>query len=116
MRTRIAVEGATFFAHHGYFPEENKFGNHFIVDAEVVVDGAPPEEEDLSGTVDYAQIYQLCQEEMERPCRLLETVAGRIIRRLQSDFGPVLSGRVKIAKQQPQLGGKVAQTIVEAFF
>jgi dihydroneopterin aldolase len=46
----------------------------------------------------------------------LETVAGRIIRRLQSDFGPVLSGRVKIAKQQPQLGGKVAQTIVEAFF
>ncbi len=116
MKTRIAVEGASFLAFHGYFEEENAFGNHFVVDAEVTVDGCTSDDDDIEGTVDYARIYQICREEMEKTSRLLETVAGRIIRRLQTELGPVLSGKVKIAKQQPQLGGKVGHTIVEVFF
>lgn len=116
MKTRIAVEGALFFAFHGYFEEENAFGNHFLVDAEVTVNGCPSDDNAIEETVDYATIYRICREEMEKKARLLETVAGRIIGRLQTELGPVLSGKVKIAKQQPQLGGKVGCTIVEVSF
>jgi len=34
----LIVKGATFWATHGYYQEENKFGQKFIVDVEVNVD------------------------------------------------------------------------------
>ncbi len=116
MKTRIAVEGATFFAYHGYDPSESKCGQHFIVDAEVSLEGWPEEHEGLEATVDYATLYRFCAEEMEQTTPLLETVAVRLIRRITGEFPLAISGKVTISKLQPQLGGKVGRTIVELSF
>lgn len=113
MQTRIAVEGAAFFAYHGYYAGENNCGQHFVVDAEVILDGWPEETAELSATIDYATLYKFCAEEMEKTTPLLETVAARLIRRITTEFPEARSGKVTISKLQPQLGGKVGRTIVE---
>ncbi|MES2809922.1 MAG: dihydroneopterin aldolase [Bacteroidota bacterium] len=31
----VSLHGAAFFAYHGFYPEEQKIGNHFLVDIDV---------------------------------------------------------------------------------
>lgn len=113
MKTKIAVEGAEFYAFHGYYPEEQLAGNLFIVDAEVFIDHIGSEDDEIMHTVNYEFIYSICKEEMLFPRKLIETVAIRIIKRLKNTFPEIISANVRISKIAPQLGGKTGKTTVE---
>lgn len=104
---KISLEGLEFHAFHGVYPHERESGNWFEVDISVethIVEGAI--EDDLSKTVNYETLYQLVREEMEKPSKLLETVAEHIAERVLLELPDVLQVELKISKLNPPIGGK----------
>jgi len=80
---QIALEGLEFFAFHGYYDEEQKIGNKYGVDLHLKTDlHAAGASDKLAETVNYEVLYRVTLEEMQRPARLLEHLAHRILDRL----------------------------------
>lgn len=113
MITRIAIKGAEFYAYHGYYEEERKAGNTFIIDAEVTITSFDSQDDNIRDTVNYEQIYKICLVEMGNTQKLLETVVWNIITRFRNEFAQIINAKVKMEKISPQLGGKVAKSVVE---
>lgn len=115
-----------FFAHHGYYEEEQILGNEFILDVAVERSTKLASETDelyatsyLGGeedvkptTVNYETIYLLCQIEMRKPVKLLETLVERIADRLVDHFGSLTGLLVRVRKSHPPLGGRVDAALV----
>lgn len=102
MKSKIHLHHMRFYAYHGVLPQEQKVGNWFWVDLSLEVDlSGAALSDDLQDTLNYAEVYDLVAEEMTIPSRLLEHVAGRIIRRLQQQF-PLIQGiRIELGKEYP---------------
>lgn len=111
----IALEGMKFLAGHGFYEEEAVLRGEFILDLEVAVDvSGAVEEDDLFKTVNYETLFYLCKQEMEKPAKLLETVAHRIVDRIDEQFEGIIKGmRLKLKKMNPPLDGQVASASVE---
>lgn len=104
----VSLRGAEFFAHHGFYPEEQKLGNRFVVDIEVsFTPKGDLNNDELDYSVDYEQLYELVCEEMKLTKKLLETVAQAIIDRIKQQYTFVDSIQVSLKKLNPPLGGKV---------
>lgn len=75
----ITLHKMKFFAYHGVGEQERVVGNHFEVTLKVY---CPMEkamtDDDLDGTVNYADLYATVEAEMAKPSLLLENVAYRI--------------------------------------
>lgn len=111
----IALEGMKFIAAHGFYEEEAILRGEFLLDLEVAVDTEnATAEDDLFKTINYETLFYLCKQEMEQPCKLLETVAHRIVDRIDSQFEDEIMGiRLKLRKMNPPLDGRVAAASVE---
>ena len=77
---RIVLNGLTFYGYHGVNPEEQQQGQRFVVDLALSIDLEPAgAADDLSQTINYAQVYRLVRDVVEGPtCNLIEAVAERI--------------------------------------
>jgi dihydroneopterin aldolase len=115
MKKRVGIKGAEFFAFHGYYPEENKAGNYFRVDAEAILEYTEDSLDELSNTLNYESIFNIVKEEMEKPRKLLEAVLESIIERMRTEL-QVEHGRVRLEKAAPPMGGKMRATFVEYEF
>jgi len=113
MKTKVAIQGAEFYAFHGFYEEENKAGNTFIIDAEVTLKSFDSSDDNIFDTVNYEKIYAICKLEMEKTQKLLETVAFNIVSRLKDELENVNGAKVRIEKIGPQMGGKVEKSVVE---
>lgn len=102
----VSLEGMEFFARHGFYAEEQKLGNRYGVDisVEAAIETAAYDDQ-ITGTVNYEVLYRIVREEMEKPSRLLEHVAGRIIERVFRDLPAIHSVEVSISKFNPPVGG-----------
>ncbi len=102
----IALEGMEFFAYHGYYEEERKMGNKYEVNVfvETSFDGAA-EEDRLTGTVNYEELYRIVKEEMNIPSKMLEHVGNRIIEHVFATFSQVQNAKVQISKFNPPVRG-----------
>lgn len=110
----IALEGMRFYAYHGFYEEERIIGNHFTVDVYVempIIRAAATD--DLYSTVNYEIVYRFCQQEMRKPCRLLETLAQAIAERISGYFEEAGNVTVRVRKHNPPLGGPVDSAYVE---
>ncbi|MGZ3756766.1 MAG: dihydroneopterin aldolase [Mucilaginibacter sp.] len=106
----IHLHGATFFAYHGFYPEEQKLGNHFIVDVEVSFVPAQHFDDELVNTVNYEILYNIAAQQMKQTAKLLETVAQGISDEIKGNYPDLENIRVTVRKLNPQLGGKVDYT------
>ena len=103
---KVALEGLEFFAHHGYYDEEQKVGNKYSVDVIVETDFDRAAEEDkLSETINYETLYQIVVYEMSIRSRLLENIGRRIIRSILEKFPQADAVDVCVAKFNPPIGG-----------
>lgn len=104
--TEILLEGLEFYAHHGFYQEEQQLGNRFQVDLRLTAntDGAASDD-DLSQTIDYVEVYRIIQEQMTVKFRLLEALAEQIILKVVGRFPSVESVHCTVSKNNPPLGG-----------
>jgi dihydroneopterin aldolase len=114
---KIGLENMEFKAYHGWYEEERRLGNTFLVS--VYLNAELPrfeEEERLEQTLNYEIIYQIVDEEMQKTRKLIETVVQSISERLVAQFGLQIHGEVKIQKRNPPLQGKVHSSQVSLHF
>ncbi len=120
----IALEGMHFYAYHGYYEEEKEIGNHFILDLYVETDissaaetdklyGDKQNSKESPNSVNYETLYFICQAQMKKPVKLLETIAERIVSKVKDQFPHVTSVKVRVKKKNPPLGAKVESAFVE---
>ena len=106
MRGKITLEGMEFFAHHGYYKEEQVIGNKFAVDISVSTDIAGAAEHDeIRETVNYEAMYRIIRKEMNQPTKLLEHIGKRIMDAIFREFPAIYDVEVSISKYNPPVGG-----------
>jgi dihydroneopterin aldolase len=112
---KIYISQMAFYGYHGVFPEENKLGQRFIVDLSVSVDLRQAGQTDqLEYSVNYAELFAVCQEIVEgKPFKLIEAVAERIAARILKDFPLVLEVTVKMIKPDPPIPGHYQSVAIE---
>ncbi|MBO4826249.1 MAG: dihydroneopterin aldolase [Prevotella sp.] len=115
--TYITLENLRFHAHHGALPQERVTGGDFVVTVRVKCDiGRAAETDNVADTINYAELYRVVSEEMNVPSALLEHVAGRIGRRILTEFGRAEQAQVCITKRNPPMGADCDGAMVELTF
>jgi len=101
----ISLSGLRFYAYHGAEPQEAVVGGWYTVDITLKADAtAAILNDDLNGTVNYAQVTDVVKQQMQIRSALLEHVAGRIAGSILEGFPAVQSVTVIISKLNPPVG------------
>ena len=86
-------------------PQETQVGGEFVVSLRVGYPiQAAMDTDDVADTLNYAQLFQLVKQQMEIPSKLIEHVAGRIVKAIQQQFPQVSSIHLRITKTNPPMG------------
>ena len=115
MNGKIFLKNAVFYGHHGDLPEERTLGQRFILDLTLWVDlSVSAKTDQLSDTVDYVHIYELCREVIERErFNLLEALASRLADRILAVNPRVAQISIVVKKPAVPLRGAVDYVSVE---
>ena len=104
----VFVHGMQFWGTHGYYPEENKLGQKFVVDVEAALDmTAMCQTDDLSKGFSYVTIYEITKRVVTlEEFKLLERLAQRIADEIMAAY---LIKWVKVTVKKPAvaIGGIV---------
>ncbi len=104
-QSRIFLKNVRFHAYHGVLEQEQVVGNDYVVNLTVSYDfTCAMRTDELSGTINYAELYELVKEEMMKPSKLLEHVVGRIGDRIFSEYPSVTEIQLAINKLNPPFG------------
>ncbi len=104
-QSRIFLKNVRFHAYHGVLKQELTVGNDYVVNLDVSYDfTSAMRTDDLSGTINYAELYELVKEEMMKPSKLLEHVVGRIGDRIFSEYPSATEIHLAINKLNPPFG------------
>ena len=111
---RIRLINMSFYGYHGVHSEERRMGKKFYIDVELALDlSAAGRSDDLTKTVDYAEVYALIREiESARQYSLLEALAEDIAQRLLERF-PAHEVVVRTRKTEVPVGGVMDYVEVE---
>lgn len=115
LRDVMFLQDMPFYGSHGVYAEERRLGQRFVVSVWLTQDLKPAAAtDDLSLTVNYADVYNRVREVVEGPAHsLLETVAERICAVLLRDFAKLEAVRVRIEKPGAPIPGVFGSVGVE---
>lgn len=94
-----------FFAYHGWYAEETKQGQTFLVNAWISYPEPTSSLTELSATIDYTEIHSILDAQMNRPRKLLEELAQSIIGEIYARFPQVSQVKLQIEKTAPPVPG-----------
>ena len=97
----ISLSQLRFFAKHGLYAEEKKTGNEFEVNLAVSYHPTTGTVEDISGIINYVQLYELLKTEMQQPRDLLETFLIEVTEKIHHSFLQVKKINISITKLHP---------------
>lgn len=108
----VGIQGLRVFGYHGVHPEEALTGHWFVIDLKV---GIPPvsDGDDLTKTLNYASLHEICLEVMAIRADLLETVASRIIGRIRHQHPMAGEIHIRVTKENPAFRGGCSAVFVE---
>ncbi len=110
----VCLNNVRFHARHGVLPQERLTGGEFVVNLRAKYPLAKAMgSDDVDDTLNYAEIFEIINKEMQKPSRLLEHVAGRIGRSVIEAFPQVETLDITIAKTNPPMGGDMDSAAVE---
>jgi 7,8-dihydroneopterin aldolase/epimerase/oxygenase len=110
----INIEGINIYAYHGCLDEEARTGGNYVIDVYISTDFTEAiKKDELSTTIDYCAVYEICKKEMAIRNKLIEPVCGRIYHALKNAFPQILSLHVKLTKIAPPINGHVEKVSVE---
>ena len=101
----VSLHEVRFHAFHGVMPQERQVGGEFAVSLRVGYPlQAAMESDEVGDTLDYAALYEVVKREMAVPSKLLEHVAGRIVKAVADTYPVVTSIDLELTKQNPPMG------------
>jgi len=111
---RIVLDGVRFRSKHGASASERRLPQDFVAHVELSLPASQlPKGDDRREVVDYDRLASaIVDEATAKSCRLLETLARRIIDRLFAE-SPATSIRVLITKPRPPTSSSVEAAAVE---
>ncbi|PZD94836.1 dihydroneopterin aldolase [Paenibacillus sambharensis] len=100
---KMILKGMQFFGYHGVIPEENKLGQRYGVELELLLDlGQASESDDIDATVNYAELYEVVKAVVEGPpSKLIEAVAARIASAVLDTYTIINEVAVRVTKPHP---------------
>jgi dihydroneopterin aldolase len=108
----VALKEVKCFALHGYYPEEQLIGNHFVIDLETEFTALGFDDE-LSQTVNYEDLNTIILEEMKNTQKLLETVLKNIISKVIERYPFVENIKIGMKKLNPPMLGQIGHSFVQ---
>lgn len=114
----VCLNKVRFFAYHGLFEEEQKTGNEFEVNLAVSYDPGNELIDKLAETVNYASLFALLQEEMQKPRELLETFVMEVADSIHTTWPVIKSIDISLSKLNPPIAkftGNVGVTYSKKF-
>ncbi len=101
----IYINNMRFHSRHGVLEQERLTGGDFLVslDARYPLSKAV-DSDDVSDTLNYAEVYDIVKKEMSIPSKLIEHVAGRIGKRLFERMPEIEELTVRLTKVNPPMG------------
>jgi 7,8-dihydroneopterin aldolase/epimerase/oxygenase len=110
---RLILEDIHCYSYHGCLKEEERIGSSFTVSLELEMNLSIASETDkLKDTADYVLIHRIVREEMAIHSKLIEHVAGRILKRLRKELPFVHRFIVKVKKLNPPVNGQLGSAMV----
>ena len=100
---KIELSEMQFHGYHGVHEEESKAGGNFEVNLIVYFEPLVLPVRHLNETIDYTQLYALVKHRMEKPTRLLETLATEIADEILNRFLNIQQLDVSIKKLNPPI-------------
>lgn len=102
----IRIDNLQVYACHGVFPEENRLGQTFYLNAVLYMDTrAAGCADDLEQSVDYGQVCHLMTGWMkEHTCKLIEAAAEGLAREILLRFSRIKAVRLELRKPQAPIG------------
>ncbi|QDW24959.1 dihydroneopterin aldolase [Pedobacter sp. KBS0701] len=108
----VALKDVKCFALHGYYPEEQLIGNHFVIDLETEFTPKGFDDE-LEQTVNYEDLNHIILEEMKHTQKLLETVLKNIISKVIELYPFIDTVNVSMKKLNPPMPGQIGYSFVK---
>ena len=113
----IKLEGLKIFAYHGVLPQENHIGAMYTINLRLKTDFLEASQTDeLTHTINYAEVYQAVKLEMQQPSKLLEHVIYRIAQRLFNNFSAIEEIEIALYKENPPMEAECTHVGVEATY
>ncbi len=113
----INLEGMRYFARHGVDPQETVVGAYFTLDLKLKTDfSRAAQTDEVTDTINYADIHAVLKEEMRIPSKLLEHVCQRIGERLFRDFPAIEAMEIRLSKENPPMGAEGRHVGVEVHY
>lgn len=112
----IHLNEMEFYGYHGVLGEETVLGQRFRANVSLAVDLADAGETDeLTKTVSYADVFEVCRSVVEgEPRKLIEAVAENIAKLILEKYATQVHGvRVALIKPDPPIRGHYASVSVE---
>lgn len=114
---KILFNGMEFYGYHGVFSQENDLGQRFRVDVELGMDlSVAGRSDQLQDTVNYAELFQLVQQVLEKErYALIEAAAERCASLILSTFPIVEDVKIRLIKPDPPIPGHYLSVGVEIY-
>lgn len=110
----IFLKDIRCYAYHGVAPQENLIGNEYVIHLRLKVDiSQAAETDEVTDTVNYAEVHEVVKTEMSIPSKLLEHVCNRIIRELFTRFPSIEEVKISLSKRNPPMGADIDSAGVE---
>lgn len=116
-KTSIRLKQMKFYAYHGVLEQEKVVGGEYLVDLtlDIVAPTKALLKDDLTGTINYAEVYSIVKTEMATPVDLLERLAYKIAEKLLHTFVQIETLKIEVCKVNPPMGAdtKGASVVLE---
>lgn len=117
MQIEISLNRLRFYSYIGVSEQEQSVGQEFEVDVRIYIESnSLIEDDNLEGTISYADIYEIISETMDKRRRLLESAAIEISNAIKNRWKEIARGEVSIKKCQPPITGMSGNATVKTFF
>ena len=113
---KIELRNLKFHAYHGIHEKEKRTGGNFEINLVVQFQPANFPVLHLDDTIDYVDLFELVKRRMNKPTKLIETIATEIAEEVLNTYALIEEVEVEIKKLNPPIpsfNGYVAAIITK---
>ena len=101
----VHLHNVKFYAYHGIHDEEKILGNEFELSADIQFNEDEEVITSIKQTINYVDLYEIIQQRMSVPAKLLETVIMEIGLLLKRKYNSIQSISINLKKIHPPVTG-----------